>query len=128
MKKQFTPGEWKQSHRKMPNSKDGMYSTQVYTEDGETICSLAWYPKPKEKGIHEGKEVMITGTYREANAQLISASTNMLEALIAITNNIDKWLETDIAADKETSKKLYDDAKKAIKKAIGYYYCQPLCS
>jgi hypothetical protein len=115
MKKQFTPGEWKQSHRQIPNDADGMYSTQVYTENGETIASLAWYAKPPV--IENGKKVI--GSYRKENAKLISAAPNMLEALIAITDNIDKWLETDIPADKETSKKLYDDAKKAIKKAIG---------
>ena len=81
----------------------------------DLVKNLAWYAKPPI--IENGKKVI--GSYRNENAQLISADPNMLEALIAITENIDKWLETDIPADKETSKKLYDNAKNAIKKAIG---------
>lgn len=87
MKKEFTPGKWKQSHRQIPNDPDGMYSTQVYTEDGKTICSVAWYPKPKEKSIQEGKPVLVTGTYREANAQLIAAAPDMLDALMDLENH-----------------------------------------
>ena len=110
MKKEFTPGEWKQSHRQIPNDPDGMYSTQVYTEDGETICSLAWYPKPKEKGVHEGKYVLITGTYREANAKLIAAAPNMLDALMDLEND-----------DNSIPKPIWDKVQNAIKKALTQY-------
>ena len=81
-KKEFTPGEWFQSHRPIPNNEERMYSTQVYTEDGETIASLAWYPKPKAKGIIEGKHFLVTGSYREANAKLIAAAPDLLNACI----------------------------------------------
>lgn len=80
MEIKHTPGKWIQSHRKIPNDPEGMYSTQVYTEDGQEICSLAWYPKPKEEGVIDGKSVLITGTYREANAKLIAAAPDLLEA------------------------------------------------
>lgn len=71
-----TPEPWYQSHRPIPNDKNGMYSTQVYTADGETIATLHWYPKPQKKGVHEGKPVFITGTYRAENAARIVACVN----------------------------------------------------
>ena len=40
MKTKFTSGKWSQSHRK---DSDGMYSTEVYDDRGETICSLRWH-------------------------------------------------------------------------------------
>lgn len=109
MKKEFTPNEWIYSHREIPNDEDGMYATQIHTEDGETIASISWYPKPKEKGIHDGKNVLIQGTYRDKNAQLISASPNMLEALMDLVRFCD---ENNVGAE-------LDLAKYAIKKAIG---------
>ena len=53
-----------------------------------------------------------------ANEKLRAAALVLLNALIAITDNIDRWLDTGEAADAETSKKLHDDAKKAISKAL----------
>lgn len=89
MEQKFTKGKWHQSHRLIPNDEDGMYATQVYDDKGETICTLSWYPKPQEKGMHEGKPVLITGTYRDGNAQLISKAPELLEAVI----NLQKRLE-----------------------------------
>ena len=40
METKFTKGEWRQSHRE---KSDGMYSTEVYDEEGKTICTLAWH-------------------------------------------------------------------------------------
>lgn len=60
--KNATPGEWKQSHRA---GRDGMYSTEVYDAAGETIATIAWYPKPIANGI---------ATYREENAAFIAAA------------------------------------------------------
>jgi hypothetical protein len=77
----YTPAPWVQSHREIPNDEDGMYSTQVYTKDGKTICTLAWYPMPPKKVIIDGKPMIQTGTYRDANAKLISAAPDLLEAL-----------------------------------------------
>lgn len=65
-----TPGPWKQSHRKQPN---GDYITQVYCAGGETIANVAWYPVELGDGI--------TGTSRGANARLIAAAPDLLEAL-----------------------------------------------
>lgn len=53
-----------------------------------------------------------------ANEKLRASALDLLNALIAITDNIDQWLETGEPADKETSKKLYEDAKAAIDKAL----------
>lgn len=64
-----TPGPWKQSHRKQPN---GDYITQVYCAGGETIANVAWYPVELGDGI--------TGTSRGANARLIAAAPDLLEA------------------------------------------------
>ena len=69
-----TKGKWIQSHRKRPDSKKGYYSTQVYTEDGETIATIHWYPKPIENNL--------IGTYRESNALLISKAPEFLKELV----------------------------------------------
>ena len=71
----FTKGPWNQSHRK---TKSGGYSTQVYDSDGETICTLAWYPVPTEKGFT---------TNRSENANLIACAPDMYEMLCAITDS-----------------------------------------
>ena len=75
----FTPGPWFQSHRE---GNDGMYRTQVYDKNGETIASLAWYPFTVDNNTY---------TLRDQNAKLISAAPDLLEALkrfIAFTDNI----------------------------------------
>lgn len=71
MSKEITPGEWKQSHRICDD--EGNYATQVFSETGETICTLSWYAKPKD-------ENGAIGTYREANAKLIAAAPDLLAA------------------------------------------------
>lgn len=81
MEKKFTPGPWMQSHREIPNDEDGMYATQVYTPDGETIATLAWYPMPKKLKLVEGVERYVIDTYRDANAALIASAPDLLEAL-----------------------------------------------
>lgn len=79
-----TPGPWSQSHRE---TRDGMYSTEVYCADGETIAKCAWYPRPADPATGA------IGTYREANARLIAAAPdllaeceNMLPARVCLTN------------------------------------------
>lgn len=47
-----------------------MYQTQVFCARGETIASLAWYPKPTVNGVTE--------TYREGNARLMAAAPDLL--------------------------------------------------
>jgi uncharacterized protein YegP (UPF0339 family) len=77
-----TPGEWYQSHRKIPNNKEGNYATQVYTENGETIATLSWYAMPKDENGS-------IGTYRDANAKLIAAAPNLLSVLLKLKEAID---------------------------------------
>jgi len=85
--KDFTQGKWYQSHRPIPNDEDGMYATQIYTEDGETIATLSWYPKSKEKVIIDGKPMVSTGTYRDGNARLIVEAPEMYSLLSGIIGN-----------------------------------------
>jgi hypothetical protein len=85
--KDFTPNKWHQSHRPIPNDEDGMYATQIYTEDGETIATLHWYPKQKEKVIIDGKPMISTGTYRDGNARLIVEAPEMYSLLSRIIGN-----------------------------------------
>lgn len=74
----WTPGRWLYEHRKTAVSGGG-YSTEVFTEDGGSgrgvVATLSWYPRPKdERGA--------IGTYREANARLITAAPELYEALV----------------------------------------------
>jgi hypothetical protein len=66
----YTPGPWSQEHR---IGHDGFYNTEVFDAAGETIATLAWYPKPTVDGV--------TGTYREGNARLIAAAPDLLAEL-----------------------------------------------
>lgn len=52
-------------------------------------------------------------------ARLFASSPDMYEALKAFVENVDNWLKTGEPADKETSKAIYDKAKKALSKADG---------
>lgn len=69
-----TPLPWHQSHRQIDS---GGYSTQIYTEDGETIATMHWYPKDMGNGV--------TATCRADNAEFIVRACNahyeLLEAL-----------------------------------------------
>jgi hypothetical protein len=76
----FTPGEWHQSHRTIPNDEDGGYATQVYDSKGETIATLEWYKKPAGK---------LTGTYRSGNARLIAEAPAMFEKLKEMLANLE---------------------------------------
>lgn len=119
MKKDFTPGEWKQSHRKIQNNKKGMYDTQIYTEDGETIATVSWYPRSQEKGTHEGKPVLITGTYREANAKLIACAPELLGALEELIQ-VKEWKDK-YGKDAQYLKAqpiAWENAKKVLEKAL----------
>ena len=93
-----TQGPWSQSHRL---NKRGSYSTEVYDSNGEEIATLAWYPVKTEFGI---------GTNREANARLIAAAPELLEALQAV---LEKY---EYGNSMGTS---LDDARAAIAKATG---------
>ena len=71
MKTQHTEGKWQQSHRVTED--DGGYNTQVYTED-TVICTLDWAGHKEDDG-------KTTTSMREANAKLIAAAPELLEAL-----------------------------------------------
>jgi len=87
-----TPAPWYQSHRQIDG---GGYSTQIYTEDGETIASLHWYFKDMGNGV--------TGTYREGNAEFIAASRNIAPELIRVIElSEDALLSVIRVADRQT--------------------------
>ena len=68
-----TPGPWDTEYRKGEN---GMYGQDVFTsENGETIATIAWYPKPLGNGV--------TSTYRADNAAYIVAACNAVPELVA---------------------------------------------
>ena len=62
-----TPGPWKQAHRQ---GADGMYRTEVFSEEHGGIATCDWTPKHCGNGV--------TGTYREGNAALIAAAPDLL--------------------------------------------------
>ena len=109
-----TPGEWKQSHRQIPNNKDGMYDTQVYTDDGETIATIHWYSKPP---IIENN-VKTIGSYRKENAKLIAAAPDLLEALQLVTDELFQAIECINSVESAKSSTNIKIAEKAINKAL----------
>jgi len=76
--------------------------------DSQDIQKLVNWIEVKQKKGQEDR----------ANEKLRASALHLLNALTAITDNIDVWLESGEPADKETSKKLYDNAKIAINKAL----------
>lgn len=113
MTQEHTPGPWEQSHRR--SDRDGMYRTEVYTPDNGTgdgvIATLAWYPKPiDDKGT--------IGTYRAANARLIAAAPDLLEALEMLTAGDIDVSGTAIIYDADPAS-LLSSARAAIAKAKG---------
>lgn len=62
-----TEGKLKYARRKRL---DGMYSTELFDENGETVATAAWYPVKTENG---------TTTNREANARRLVACWNACE-------------------------------------------------
>ena len=67
-----TPGPWDTEYREREN---GMYGQDVFTsENGETIATIAWYPKPLGNGV--------TSTYRADNAAYIVAACNAVPELV----------------------------------------------
>jgi len=79
-----TKGEWKQSHRMIPKDKDGMYSTQVYDSNGETICSMSWCGSPPVSKVENGVKKSFITSLAPKNAKLISAAPDLLESTILL--------------------------------------------
>jgi len=61
---------WSYEHRK---KKNGMYSTEVFCNEGQTIATLAWYSIPTDNGFT---------TNREANAAFIVKACNCHDELL----------------------------------------------
>ena len=101
METKHTKGEWRQAHRIC--DEEGNYSTQVFDEDGETICTLAWHKVPMENGFT---------TDREANAKLIAAAPDLLEVVLEL-DRITGYAYDDPVIDES----LYNKMLAAIKKA-----------
>ncbi len=64
------PGPWVAEHRR---GSDGMYRTEVYSETYGGIATCEWTPNHCGKGVIR--------TFRDANARLIAAAPDLLEAL-----------------------------------------------
>ena len=69
-----TPGPWEAKHRA---GHDNQYRTEIFSAEHGGIATCAWTPKNCGNGV--------TGTYREANARLIAAAPDLLEALQHLT-------------------------------------------
>lgn len=102
-KQQHTPGPWGWSHREIHS---GDYSTQVYDANEKEIATIAWYPVRQNN---------ITTTSREANARLIAAAPDLLEALEMCTKAMASVLPDFNPYDQAA----YDKARAAIAKATG---------
>lgn len=98
----YTPGPWKTEYRK---GADAMYRAEIFSEQHGGIATCAWTPKHCGNGVTE--------TYREANARLIAAAPELLEALIAITT-----VRCD-GMDPTPINEAYEKADAAIAKATG---------
>lgn len=80
-----TNGKWNQSHR--PTPPDGLYNTQIYDSNGETIATLEWC------GEYQGNGV--TTSLRGNNAAFIAyAANNALPALEQAMAEIERHKQT----------------------------------
>ena len=70
----YTPGPWLHAHRE---GADGMFRTEVFSSEYGGIAICDWTPKHIGNGV--------TATYRVANARLIAAAPDLLEALQALS-------------------------------------------
>lgn len=104
METKFTKGNW-YIHQYIAGRPSSIIQTDTYRKPYQSsiICDV------NGVGTDEGK----------ANASLIMASKDLFNACVKFTENVDKWLKTGIPADKLESKDIYDNAKKAINKALG---------
>jgi hypothetical protein len=107
MKNKHTPGEWSLPH--FAREDQDCNCGYIFNPNGMTIGEI-YYDKGDNSDYPTLEE-------SQANAKLICAAPKMLEALQAFMNNVDEWIKTDIPADKEQSKMIYDKVKEAIKKA-----------
>ena len=69
---EHTPGPWLWEYRR---GGEGQYNMEVYSATHGVIATCAWTPRPLGNGA--------TGTYRDANASLIAAAPELLDALQA---------------------------------------------
>lgn len=70
MKTKHTPGPWATEYRATSR---GGYAQEIFDSKGELIATAAWYPIKYS--------VTTTTTNREANARLIAAAPDLLEAI-----------------------------------------------
>lgn len=87
METKHTPGPWEFSHRE---GQDKMYRTEVFSEEYGGIATCDWTVKQCGNGV--------ISTYREANARLIAAAPELLDALIELDDcggEIPSWSTRD---------------------------------
>lgn len=106
MNTKFTPGPWSQSHREVES---GGYSTQVYDQKGEAICTVDWYVIPTEKGFT---------TNRDSNAHLIACAPDMYEMLESKLNLIRCGIGANYSGDPKENPK-YLEVVELLKRARG---------
>jgi hypothetical protein len=102
-KQGHTPGPWSHDYRK--TVRNGM-AHEVFDGTGELIATVAWYPVKLNDTT--------TTTNREANARLIAAAPDLLEALIDARSQLEVY-------EREATGEAYNDLEinAAIAKATG---------
>lgn len=88
--KGITPAPWQCEHRK---GLDGMYRTEVFSENYGEIACLYWTPDRSEKGV--------TKTYRNKNAKLIAAAPQLASEVVRLEAQVKYQEETWATANAE---------------------------
>lgn len=101
---------WGAAHRE---GQDGMWNTEVFDSDGETICVLSWYTVETE--IEDGTKIL-TSNLRDEHAAIFKAAPNLLGVLGECIEYLDGNEKNSICS----TSVLHDKMKKAFQMATDF--------